>query len=309
MDEKLAYRLAPGEAPGTRLLAVARNLCARLIEALGETGASPEERAYEARKKLKRLRALLALVREIDPELFDQENRRCRDAGRTLAPYRDAQTLTRTLDDVSSSFAEGLAPDALAGLRKLLVAGRDKGREETLAGLGAALDGVLANAHITAGALADADWSDLDAAELATSMSRGYKRARKARARLDRHGDTETAHELRKAIKRHWLAVRLLRPFWPDDGKRHERAVREAVDALGAMQDHDVLARALAGQDPASAPNRGLALALVEYRLRSARGLGHMAARLCLEAKPGQIRRAAEASLEKNAARGEQEAG
>lgn len=298
---KRPYRFDPGRAPGPVLAEIAASLNGRVIAALEAEDVDPRLRAWEARKKLKRLRALLRIVRFADPRTYRTENRRIRDGGRVLAPYRDADVAARTLQAVRERFSGFLAPGALDGPADALGApaapgahGRD---DEVPAGLPAALDVVRANAHITAAALRQADWDAIGAEPLARAAARDYRRARKALGRLDETGGTEAAHELRKAIKTHWLHVRLLRPAWPADDKRHERAVREAVDAFGAMQDFDVLARALAGLETLSAPERELALALVSARRADARDAGHMAARHALSPKPKAVGKAIAAGL------------
>src|SRR5262245_41224637 len=57
-----------------------------------------QESVHDVRKRLKKLRALLRLVRtDLDPSIFDRENTAFRDVGRQLAVIRDADVLVTTV--------------------------------------------------------------------------------------------------------------------------------------------------------------------------------------------------------------------
>ncbi|HKN40971.1 MAG TPA: CHAD domain-containing protein [Acidimicrobiia bacterium] len=72
----------------------------KIVAALtGQAGLDPDEAAHDARKRAKKLRALLRLVRpELGDDVYRRENRALRDAARRLSPVRDAWVLVETLD-------------------------------------------------------------------------------------------------------------------------------------------------------------------------------------------------------------------
>ena len=83
MGESRAYRLEPGEplrraSPASH----AAGSTTRVDELRGKTDSTPEQAVHEARKDMKKLRALLGLARgELGERTFARENACFRDAG------------------------------------------------------------------------------------------------------------------------------------------------------------------------------------------------------------------------------------
>jgi CHAD domain-containing protein len=105
------------------------------IELLSDNANTPEEQAiHDTRKALKRLRALLRLLRsELGAQQFAQEYGILRDAARRLAGARDAQVMLSTLDVLFTRHPRKLARRrALIGLRELLVAERAAAAQRAL---------------------------------------------------------------------------------------------------------------------------------------------------------------------------------
>ena len=168
--------------------------------------AVPAGEVHTARKALKQLRALAALVGA--PK---RDDRALRDAGRLLAGARDAEVLAGLLDVIGPSL--DASTDDFEAARAELA--RDV--ERTRAALD--LDGTRRLLVDVAGRIGA--WpSDPD---LAKGFRRGYKDAR------DRPADY---HEWRKAVKRHWHHCEAL-----GLEERAER-VHELSDLLG--DDHDL---------------------------------------------------------------------
>src|ERR1700736_4154262 len=71
-----------------------------VISAL-DRGLTSDDAVHELRKDLKRLRALLRLLRgSVGEATYDRANQILRDMGRPLTPIRDAEILMRTLGKV-----------------------------------------------------------------------------------------------------------------------------------------------------------------------------------------------------------------
>ena len=84
-----------------------------------ESGAEPEEVVHDARKRFKKIRAVLRLVRGgIDRRVFDRENVRFRDAGRPLSEVRDVGVLVQALDRLGECPGEPDGRQAIAGVRE-----------------------------------------------------------------------------------------------------------------------------------------------------------------------------------------------
>ena len=103
----------PQETLGTgmRRMALGQlDLTIEMVERIGE-GGSPERSVHEARKALKRLRALMRLLEpELGEQVRERENDVLRAAGEALSAARDADVLLSTLDRLVEA-----NPDKLAG--------------------------------------------------------------------------------------------------------------------------------------------------------------------------------------------------
>src|SRR5688572_28848189 len=105
--EGMAYRMEFNEPPA----AGARRVAAEQLEdAVGQlqNGMSddPVTAVHEARKDLKKTRALLRLTRSGLPKsTYRSENRALRDAGRSLSGTRDADVMIQTVDKLAERFS------------------------------------------------------------------------------------------------------------------------------------------------------------------------------------------------------------
>src|ERR671929_1828085 len=99
MAESRAYRLKEGEPLRDEIARVARGRIDNAIDELsGKTDSTPVEAVHEARKDMKKLRALLRLTRgELGEQVYSRENACFRDAARELAGQRDADVMLETL--------------------------------------------------------------------------------------------------------------------------------------------------------------------------------------------------------------------
>ena len=98
-----SFRFDPAEPVPDEVRRVARGRIDHALDELrGDSDSTREEAVHEARKDMKKLRALLRLVRdELGDDVYRRENVSFRDAGRRLAGARDSQVLLETLAAVS----------------------------------------------------------------------------------------------------------------------------------------------------------------------------------------------------------------
>ena len=97
------FGLLTGERLGEGLRRMALAQLDIAIESLqgGDASISPERRVHEARKALKRIRALLRMLRdELGERAYERESTLVRRIGKRLAQARDAEVLLGTLDDL-----------------------------------------------------------------------------------------------------------------------------------------------------------------------------------------------------------------
>jgi CHAD domain-containing protein len=238
--------LLPGEPPAAgvrRVILEQLDLAIDLLE--GYPGKAGERTVHEVRKALKRLRALMRLLRaELGAKRYARENAALRDCGRRLAGARDAEVMVGTLDALVERHPAQLAASrGVRALRAELVAERERSaairdlalREEVLADLRAVRARVLA-------------WKLRErhrrpAKLLGPGLERIYRDGLRGLRRARRRGDPEAMHAWRKRVKDLRYAAETL-----DRGgaKRVRRLARRAArvgEMLGEEHDLALLAR------------------------------------------------------------------
>src|SRR5947208_6085187 len=134
----MAYRLNLGEPVARCVKRIAREEIGAAIDRLrGKSGAGQDKAVHEARKSIKRTRALLRLVRADDGEVYDTEGTRLRDVGRKLSRLRDAAALIAAFDGLRERYRAKLRRRSLDSIRRALMA--HKTRVEKEMGIGATM--------------------------------------------------------------------------------------------------------------------------------------------------------------------------
>ena len=234
----MAYRFKIGEEFGDGL----RRIGAEQIErAISQLESAPTGTAvHETRKCMKRIRALLRLVRAgIGEGAYKRENARFGDIGRMLSTSRDQAVIRATADRLEADH-----PEQAAALRALKRAVPDPGRS----GNGTAAKR-LAGRAIRELRDADRAWRELllrgDGADsIASGVARGLLELRDAVAGSE-GGEDEAVHDWRKAVQRHWRHMLLVREGWPLHFEARAAEAKQVSEILGLAQDLTlVIARA-----------------------------------------------------------------
>jgi len=201
--------------------------------ALIDTGAplSPEA-LHELRKTVKKLRALLRLVRPVFPD-YARENAALRDAGRLVAGLRERDVLLALFDRHAGAAALTDTDDLRAALAGSL---HDPTRApEALADHAAALRSLRQRAR---------HWrlkaKGFDALE--PGLLRSHEQARQALKAYRKAPGPETLHSLRKALKTQWYHTRLLTPIWPPMMEARATSLDRIGEGLGDARDNNLLA-------------------------------------------------------------------
>jgi CHAD domain-containing protein len=202
---------------------------------------------HAARKRFKRLRGLYRLLEGDAKEFRRKENARIRDMAKTLSTVRDATALIETVDYLADGNLTSEEGEALAFVRAMLTARRDRiSSEET------DLTQKIADAVDTCHAATDA----LDTLDLPDSPGKSARRLRKAWAKHTRRsqtalaacvegGDAEAFHDLRKCGQVYWMHLALLQDAWPSAMHAKHDQTKRLVDALGHEHDLSVLTQAV----------------------------------------------------------------
>lgn len=291
----MSFRIDPRQDAGAEIRRVLGEQIARAEDALGLPDGDRQLAVHRARRRFKKLRGVLRLVRPAAPDFAKAENARWRDAGRVLAPARDAGAAVGALDRLLEDFGDLVSPHAFAAVRQGLAAARDAasaGEAALDAAIAAARD-ACAEGRAALGALS---LPDDPAAAIAEGAARAYAKAVRTLAAARRGGGPEKLHELRKHLKQHWLHVRLLHEIWPEAMRSRRAEAKALADELGALQDLDVLRRAVeAPPDAAPDRHRDLLLALIDRRQAALAATATQAAARLLAERPKDFRRRLEA--------------
>ena len=245
-----AYRLKGDETAPQGLQRIAAGRARKARKKLGEVESEGAAAIHAARKDLKKLRAVLRLVREpLGEKAYRAQNRRFRDAGRLLSDTRDAEVKVETLDDLEKRFGADF-PAAVAEHWR-----RDLERERYAAAADAG--GEVAERVERAAATIDVGRDELATWELgkdswklvAPGLLKAYGDGREALAEIREAPSEEAVHEWRKRTKDLWYQLRILRELWPEVLGETADQAHDLADLLGDHHDLAVLAADLETRD------------------------------------------------------------
>lgn len=206
-----------------------------LAEGHLRNAADPVSSIHETRKCIKRLRALLRLVRTaIGEKPYQHENRELQQIGRLLSPARDGDVMRQTLAKMETRLS-GNRRVIVDHLRKRLDEAVPQGAEEVhgkvLSSLG------RAKRRFGQIKVQNGGFDALEAGLHAT-----YRKGRRALAQAEMEPDDEVFHDLRKSVQQHWRQMLLVSRAWPDVCRARASASRDIAQILGEEHDHAVLA-------------------------------------------------------------------
>lgn len=247
-----AYRLKRRESPDQGVLRIAKGCVEKALYELHQVHNDEAQNGdlataiHGARKEMKKLRAVLRLIREdLGEDRFRRENRRYRDIGRLLGPSRDFEAKVETLNALEEHFANQFPSAATRPWRRLLERERD---QLFGAGKGEA-QSQIERAQIEVGQGGDAisGWSITACSwELVEpGLLRSYREGREAMGNALSAPSSGAVHEWRKRAKDLWYQLRILRNVWPELLEPTADQAHDLTKLLGDHHDLAILARDL----------------------------------------------------------------
>ena len=128
----MAAKLKPDEAGARGVRRIARHRIKSALKSL-EPRKSDDRSVHEARKDLKRARAMLRLLREaLGEATYKRENAAIRDAARPLSEVRDGRVLLDALSSLIKYYGKSAEALPLVGFKRVLNRRRTQARKKIL---------------------------------------------------------------------------------------------------------------------------------------------------------------------------------
>jgi hypothetical protein len=230
----MAYRLKLK----TTLALELRRIALEQIEIARQALARGDDRAaavHDARRSLKRLRAMLRLVRPALGETwFKQSNRQLAGLGQRLSQSRDLDVMVVTLSKLENG-RSGLAKDVAERLRRAVAHHRGRANGATRPASDRDLGSALKRAEKL---FAIERLRSLSLVHVAAGLEQSYRKARRTFREAYQGGSDESFHNWRKATQAHWRHMQLLGRGWPESIGARAAEAKELSRLLG--EDHDL---------------------------------------------------------------------
>ncbi|MCT4588581.1 MAG: CHAD domain-containing protein [Carboxylicivirga sp.] len=192
---------------------------------------------HEIRKAIKRIRAILRLVRwDIGEELYQQENVRFRDLARQLSLLRDYHVIISYLADNFQAEEIQIPEDQFIQLINYL-----NTRKEDELKLVNDKQSLITIKEEMQSSLAELDkfpFDFLGPHTIRQGVSNAYSQCLKKIADVQQKLDSHELHLLRKKVKYLLNQMLLIQEVWPDFFKTYSTSLKRASDLLG--DDHNI---------------------------------------------------------------------
>ncbi len=198
-------------------------------------GVDGDVAVHNIRRCLKRIRALLRLVRPaLSEAVYRRESRAVASIGRQFAPARDRVVMRQTLLKLEARF--GALPNG-AGARLLNLPAKP-GAQAPSRMTGKDRRAAVAALAKTKQFFARTERAGIRLEHAGKGLERTYRRARRLFGDCYQHPSDGAFHEWRKSVQQHWRHMQLLSMAWPDVLGGRAREAKELSRLLG--DDHDL---------------------------------------------------------------------
>ena len=233
----MGYRLQRNESVPEGLRRIAGEQLDSAADELGKTGKSRATGIHEARKSIKKVRAVLRLMRGELGDTYDKENARLGRIGRRLSGLRDATASIEIFDALQKRHPEELPPRSFKTIRLKLAARRAE--TERRGNAGGAIKTIAATLRSASERVKAWPFEKDGFAAIAPGLESTFRAGRKALAHAQKRPRPENYHEWRKRVKDHWYHIRLIEDLWTDVLHGYEKSLKELETWLG--DDHNLV--------------------------------------------------------------------
>ncbi len=233
----MAYHLKRSESVAEGIRRIAREEIESAAGQLSKGHRDRDEAIHEARKSIKKVRAVLRLVH---PELGDtyyQETSYLRDVGRKLSLYRDAAAVIEILDSLEQKYRNRLKASTVESIRRGLLARKEQSERE--ADIQKALTEIAMSLRVAARRVKAWPLQTDGFPAIESGFEKMFRQGQKALIRAQKCPRPENYHEWRKRVKDHWYHARLLENLWNDIVQAYEKSLDDIQAWLG--DDHNLV--------------------------------------------------------------------
>jgi CHAD domain-containing protein len=296
------FRLLPGEPLGAGLKRLSVDEIDEAVSGFYDGEEMFREAVHSGRKSMKRIRALLRLVRyEIGEKVYRFENGWMRDTAQLVSEVRDAAVMVNAIEDIQDLYGPLLAEGTFDETREKLVIRRDRVEERAMEDPDV-IPRLVSNLERARARYAswptDADAKAVygmgvrhDYAAVGPGLEATQGRGRREMVAAYKSPSPEHFHLWRKRVKYLKHQMEILTPMWPEVMIGMSITLDRIAELLG--QDHDLveLLQLLADR-PDLCPNpleRSLMNALAEQRRGDLETASRILGRRIYAERPGSF--------------------
>jgi CHAD domain-containing protein len=238
----MAFELSPGRPISKQLPRLARKGLRRAVEGIDRKRAA-DAAVHDARKSVKKVRAILRLLERPLGRHYAADNDRLRKAARQLSNLRDADAMLQTFAALCATYAAILTSSIQSAVNR----GLRSRRRALWRRAGTFVRRALRDLRRARRTVPERIETCARASAARTGYVRGYRRARAAMAPITMASDAAEFHRWRRRVKDHWYHVRLFAPRHRSLTARAQSLRRLETD-LGDDHDLAVLRDVLLGE-------------------------------------------------------------
>jgi hypothetical protein len=204
----MAYRLKPEGSTGKQLARIVRKELERAVDEM-QSATGEVDAVYEARKRIKKIRAIVRLLRDPLRTAYRTYNLELRKVAHQLSAPRDAEAAIEIMRAVHTHYPKLVTTAMFDAVRR--------GLTPKVRGAASRLDSTRVRQELrkAAEALPRRIRRAADPAAIRAGVMQGYARARRALRCVALSPEDVGFHTWRRRVKDHWYHVRLLAAMHP----------------------------------------------------------------------------------------------
>ncbi|HEX4166451.1 MAG TPA: CHAD domain-containing protein [Bryobacteraceae bacterium] len=284
----MAYKLKNRASVSADLPAIVQDKLQTAAKGLSSGAGTDQDRAvHEARKSVKRARAVLRLLKPVLGGAYATDNATLGELGRQLSKIRDSAALLEIFDHLVKKEGDGADREDMAPIRQGLASEKQAlaSRQSTRKTLDRIAHSLSAKTTLTKSwpALPCDGWQ-----AIAPGLQRTYRQGRRALRTAAKKHTPDSFHELRKRVKDHFFHLDLLTEILGEATKSRAAECKDLEQVLGDDHNSVLLQERLRENKKkyAGRPAVRSLLRLIRSSQRNARGRSLSAAKTLYKAKP-----------------------